>query len=69
MGFTLLAQQLQIGAITMPITTSMYSSPHTLHDYAKHFLPKTLTNYSAWKVNQDYLTNQLKTYNQSGFAA
>jgi hypothetical protein len=60
---SLLAQQLLIVAITMPITTSRYSSPRMLHDYAKRFLPKTLNNYSALKVNR------LKTYNQSGFAA
>jgi short-subunit dehydrogenase involved in D-alanine esterification of teichoic acids len=64
-----LAQQLLIVAITMSITTSRYSSPHTLHDYAKHFLLKTLSNCSAWKVNQDCSINQLKTYNQGGFAA
>ena len=68
-GFSLLAQQLLIVAITMPITTSRYSSPHTLLGYAKHFRPKTLNNYSAWKVNPDCLTNQLKAYNQGGFAA
>src|SRR5438552_9636223 len=66
---SLLAQQLLTVAITMPITTSRYSSPLTLHGCAKHFLPKILNNFSAWKVNQDCLTNLLKAFNQGGFVA
>ncbi len=56
-------------AIMMSITTHMCSLTHTLHDFAKHFLPKTLHNYSAWKVNLGCLINLLKTFNQDGFVA